>query len=134
MSGEQPPLNMATRSGELIGLEVALINVLAENMGVEAKIEQRPFSELLDALEAGEVDLVMSGMAITPRRNVRVAFVGPYFVSGKSILTKSKQLAAAKDASSLDQASLRMAALAGSTSEDFVRRALPRVEAPAAVS
>ncbi len=128
MSGEQPPLNMVTRSGELIGLEVALINVLAENMGVEAILEQRPFHQLLDALEAGEVDLVMSGMAITPQRNVRVAFVGPYFISGKSVLTRSEQIAAAKDAAALNHASLRMATLAGSTSTDFVQRVMPKVE------
>jgi polar amino acid transport system substrate-binding protein len=126
MSGEQPPLNMTTRSGEIIGLEVALMKVLAANLGVEMRIVQKPFGGLLDALEAGEVDVVMSGMTITPERNVRAAFVGPYFVSGQSILTKHRTLVAVNETAELDASHLHFAALAGSTSERFVRFALPR--------
>ena len=88
-SGEQPPLTMTARNGELIGLDVALSRVLAQSMGVEARFVRLPFRKLLDSLEAGEVDLVMSGMTITPARSRRATFVGPYYTSGKSILTRS---------------------------------------------
>ena len=89
MSGDQAPLNVKSKSGEIIGLEADLANLLASSMQVDLEIVQKPFAQLLPALEKGEVDLVMSGLTITPERNLRVAFVGPYFVSGKSILTKS---------------------------------------------
>jgi polar amino acid transport system substrate-binding protein len=125
MTGEQPPLNMTSRSGELFGLEVALGRVLAGQMGVKARFVRLPFAQLLPAVESGEVDLVMSGMTITPRRNKRVAFVGPYYVSGKSLLTTSESVARVRQPSDLDQDSFRFAALAGSTSEDFVRNLLP---------
>ena len=49
------------------------------------------FGVLLPALQAGKVDMVLSGMTITPDRNLKVAFVGPYFISGKAILTKIKR-------------------------------------------
>jgi ABC-type amino acid transport substrate-binding protein len=126
MSGEQPPLTMTARSGELFGLDVALSRVLARSMGVEVRYVQRPFGELLDALEAGEVDLVISGMTITPRRTARATFIGPYYTSGKSILTRSKQLAAVEVPEDLDTPDLRLVALAGSTSEEFVQGTLPR--------
>ena len=125
MSGEQPPLNKTTKSNEVIGLEVALIRVLAANMGVKPEFVTRPFGELLPALEAGEVDLVMSGMTITPRRNLRVAFVGPYFISGKSLLTRSQVLLGIQSIEELNQPDFIFAALAGSTSEEFVKRAAP---------
>jgi polar amino acid transport system substrate-binding protein len=125
MSGEQPPLNMTTKTNELIGLEVALMRVLAANMGVTPEFVTRPFGELLGALEAGEVDLVMSGMTITPRRNLRVAFVGPYFVSGKSLLSKSRVILSLQSPEDLNQPDFRFAALAGSTSEEFVKRVAP---------
>ena len=32
----------------------------------------------------------MSGMTMTPERNLEVLFAGPYILSGKAILTKSK--------------------------------------------
>jgi polar amino acid transport system substrate-binding protein len=125
MSGEQPPLSMMARNGDLIGLDVALGRVLARSMGVEAKLVRRPFGELIGALEDHEVDLVMSGMTITPERARRVAFVGPYYTSGKSLLTRSRQLAGVQVAKDLDSAELKFAALRGSTSQSFVEDTLP---------
>ena len=125
MSGEQPPLSMTARNGELLGLDVALGRVLAQSMGVEAKLVRRPFGELIEALEDHEIDLVMSGMTITPERARRVAFVGPYYTSGKSLLTRSRQLADVQVAKELDSSELRFAALRGSTSQSFVENTLP---------
>ena len=128
MSGNQPPLNVKSRSGELIGLEVDLAILLANAMQVTPKLVTKPFSELLGALKGGEVDLVMSGMTITPERNLEVAFVGPYFVSGKSILTKSAKLAAIDEAKSINDASVSLAALGGSTSQRFVEVFVPKAK------
>jgi polar amino acid transport system substrate-binding protein len=125
MTGEQPPLNMTAKSGEIVGMEVALVRVLAATMGVQAEIVRIPFPRLLDALEAGEIDLIMSGMTITAQRNLRVVFVGPYFVSGKSLLSKSTELLKA-DLNALSQRPLRLTALATSTSEAWVKRSLPQ--------
>jgi polar amino acid transport system substrate-binding protein len=125
MTGEQPPLTMISRDGEFLGLDVALMRVLAQNMGVEAEFVKLPFNKLLDALDSRDVDVVMSGMTITPARVERVAFVGPYFTSGKTLLTRTAELAAVEIAEDLNRPELRFAALAGSTSEDFARRMLP---------
>jgi polar amino acid transport system substrate-binding protein len=125
MSGEQPPLTMTSRNGELLGLDVALGRVLAQSMGVEARFVRRPFGELIAALEDREVDLVMSGMTITPERARRVAFVGPYYTSGKSLLTRSRRLAEVQAAADLDSPELRLVALRGSTSQSFAEEKLP---------
>jgi len=125
-SGSQPPFSIKSKTGELIGYEVDLANGLAGAMGVELKLVQKPFGELLDALEAGEVDAVMSGMTMTPRRNLRVAFVGPYMVSGKSILTKSSTLAAIDETADIDQSSITLVALKGSTSQQFIEKLIPK--------
>jgi polar amino acid transport system substrate-binding protein len=126
MTGEQPPLTMMSRDGEFLGLDVALMRVLARSMGVEARMVQLDFDRLLDALDDGEVDVVMSGMTITPQRVERVTFVGPYFTSGKTLLTRSAELAAIEIPEDLDDPELRIAALRGSTSEEFVRTSLPQ--------
>ncbi len=128
MSATQPPFNARSRSGEMIGLEVDLANLLAGAMGVELEIVNRPFGELLGALGEGAVDMVMSGMAITPQRAQKSAFVGPYMLSGKSILTKSETLAAAKETSDLDKPDVRLAALSNSTSQQFVEKYLPSAQ------
>jgi len=125
MSGDQPPFNMRTRSGQIIGIEPDLANALATRLGVRAEFSDMPFLQLLGALEAGEVDIVLSQVTITPERNLRVAFTDPYFVTGKAILTRSELLAKAQKSEDLDITGLRVSALAGSTSEEFVRQQLP---------
>jgi polar amino acid transport system substrate-binding protein len=128
MSGNQPPFNVRSRGGSLIGIEVDLATVLAASMGVELNIVTKPFGQLLPALNSGEVDVVMSGMAITPQRSRNVSFVGPTMFSGKSILTKSTTLAAVEEAEEINRANVRLAALAGSTSQQFVEQAIPEAQ------
>jgi polar amino acid transport system substrate-binding protein len=132
LSGNQPPLNMTNKNGDIIGLEVDLMKALAQSMGLETRFVVKPFADLIPAIERGEVDVVISGMTITPERNARVAFVGPYFISGKSVLTKSQTIASADSATLLNNADHRYAVLAGSTSETFVQQVLPKaVSVPA---
>lgn len=125
LSGDQPPFNAKDRDGHLIGLEVDLANLLAGALRVEAKFVTKPFPQLLDALGTGEVDMVLSGMAITAPRSLKATFVGPYMLSGKSILTKSTTLASVQSAGEINRANLKLAALANSTSEEFVKTVLP---------
>ena len=128
MSGDQPPLNFKSNLGEMMGLEVDLARALAEVMGVKLVIVQKPFDELLGAVKAGEVDLVMSGMTITPARNLQVPFVGPYYLSGKSILANSATLAKIKTVGDLDKPKMTLVALDGSTSQAFVEKFMPKAK------
>lgn len=128
MTGSQPPLNVTSKSGELIGYEVDLVEILADSMGVKAKLVILPFPELLPALKKGDVDMVVSGMTITPERNTKVAFVGPYLLTGKSILTKSDTLAAAAEVTDIDMESVTLTALAGSTSQEFAEVVIPNAK------
>ena len=128
MTGNQPPYNMKTKNGRLMGYEVDLAAILAESMGVKLKIVEMPFPELMQALESSKVDAVMSGMTITPRRSLRALFAGPYTISGKSILTKSKVLSEISEASEANVRSYKITCLKGSTSEKFVRSHMPNSE------
>ena len=69
--------------------------------------------------------MVMSGMAITADRSRDVTFVGPYMMSGKSILTKSAMLSRATNSDEFNRADLKLAALSNSTSQTFVETAAP---------
>ena len=128
LSGNQPPYNATSRTGDLIGLDVDLANMLAGAFGVEARFVVKPFPELLNALKASEVDIVISGMAITAERSVDVTFVGPYLLTGNSILTNSNTLAAIQSAEQINRADLKLAALENSTSQRFVERNLPEAQ------
>ena len=125
MAGNMPPLNMTTKEGELIGYEVDLARAMAKAMGVRAKFEVIPFAELLPALQSGKIDLILSNMTITPGRNLKVAFVGPYFTSGKAFMTKTKTIAMAEEPQDIDAQNTKLVALKGSTSQAFVEEAIP---------
>ncbi|MGD8961842.1 MAG: transporter substrate-binding domain-containing protein [Desulfobacterales bacterium] len=128
MTGNMPPLNMTSKEGELMGYEVDLARAMAKAMGVKANLQTMAFAELLPALEAGKIDLILSNMTITPGRNLKVAFVGPYFTSGKAFLTKIKTIALADEADDIDAKNTKLVALRGSTSQAFVETALPEAQ------
>ena len=127
-AASMPPLNMTTKDGRVIGLEVDLARSMANAMGVKLKLKPMQFSELVSSLENGKVDMILSGMTITPQRNLKVAFVGPYFVTGKAFLTKVKRIAAAKQAAEVNSPDTTLTALQGSTSQLFVEKSIPKAK------
>jgi polar amino acid transport system substrate-binding protein len=125
MSGVQPPLNMKNHEGQLIGLDVDLATALSDAMDLELVLVERPFSELLEGLEQGDYDLVISMLTITPARNARVAFAGPYMISGATLLTRAAQVEEFNRLEALDSNERAWGALAGSTSEALIKEAFP---------
>ena len=124
--GNMPPLNMTSKDGEIFGLEPDLAKMLAKAMNVKVKFVTKPFHELLPALQAGEVDMVLSGMTITPERNRKVAFIGPYFISGKAFLTKIKTIAYADEAQDANNPNTKIVTLKDSTSQAFAEAFLDK--------
>jgi polar amino acid transport system substrate-binding protein len=86
------------------------------------------FNDLLPALAAGKVDMVLSGMTIVPARNLRVAFVGPYFASGKSILAKKANVESLDEIAKMNSPEKVLVALKGSTSQMFVEKLMPKAK------
>ena len=127
-SGSQPPFTMKSKDGQLMGYEIELAKLLTDAMNLKLKFVEKPFSQLLEALEKGEIDVIMSGMTITPERNLKATFVGPYIVSGKSILAKSKRLSALDEMDEINRPTIKVAALEGSTSQRFVEKLAPKVK------
>jgi ABC-type amino acid transport substrate-binding protein len=126
MSANQPPMNMKNRQGGIMGLDVDLAQALAAAMQVKLEIKTIPFGELMKALEKDEVDMVISGMSITPKRTESVSFVGPYIMSGKSIITRNDVLSNVSSTQEFNRAGLKLVALSNSTSASYVSRVAPQ--------
>jgi len=127
-SANQPPMSMLDKSGKVVGFDMDLAGLMAQALGVKLVTKQIQFDKLLDALESGKVDVVLSNMTINPSRNMRVAFVGPYMTSGKCLITKKENLAQADDTEELNLPDMNLVVLKGSTSEDIVRTLMPNVK------
>jgi len=128
ITGTQPPLNAKDKTGKIIGFDADIAELIAKNMNVKIKFSTMPFPDLLPALKAGKADMVISGMTMTLERNLQSAFVGPYYISGKGILTKAASIGAMQQAEGLNNPDFRVAALENSTSLTFVERAAPKAK------
>jgi polar amino acid transport system substrate-binding protein len=127
-SGTQPPMTAKSKKGEIIGMDADLSRAMAASMGVKLKYSVMPFDKLLPALQAGQVDIVLSGMTITGVRNTKVAFVGPYFVTGKGILAVADKFASLKESHGLDTPEVTVAALKNSTSQKFAETMISKAK------
>ena len=127
-TGQQPPMNATNKQGALIGLDIDLAGRMAEAMGVKIKFNTMDFADLLPALEKGKIDMVVSGMTATPGRNTRIAFVGPYFVSGKGMLAKAARYADLQASEGLNAPSVTVTALKQSTSQQFAETLMPKAK------
>jgi len=127
-AASMPPLNMTTKDGQIIGVEMDLARLFAGGMEVKLTVKPMNFNELLPALEAGQVDMVLSGMTMTPGRNLKVAFVGPYFASGKSILAKMVNVGSIDEIAKMNNPDKVLVALKGSTSQMFVEKVIPNAK------
>jgi len=127
-AASMPPLNMTMKDGQIAGMEIDLAHLLASALGVKLTLKPMQFNELLPALQAGRVDMVLSGMTITPARNLKVAFVGPYIVTGKSILTKQALVESMNEVALINKPDRVLVALKGSTSQIFAEKVFPQAK------
>lgn len=80
-----PPFEF-TKDGQLVGIDVDLINAIAKDQGFKINIEQMDFSGIIPAMQAGMLDVGMGGMSITDKRKETVDFSEPYFAAGVSLV------------------------------------------------
>lgn len=80
------PWSMRDLNGELVGFELDVGRELAKDMGVEVEFVPTSWDGIIPALVSGKFDVIISGMTITPQRNLTVNFSNPYAYSGMTIL------------------------------------------------
>ena len=128
ITGSQPPLNVTDKTGKIIGYDADIARLIGMNLGVKVKFNTMAFADLLPALISGKVDMILSSMTMTLERNRKVAFVGPYYVSGKGILTKTSTIDVLQQAEGLNNPEFKVAALKNSTSQAFVEQTAPKAQ------
>ena len=69
-------------SKELTGFDMDLIRAIGKKLNRKVEIGNMGFDALIPALKSGNIDIVASGMSITPERKKAVDFSDSYYVSG----------------------------------------------------
>ncbi len=123
-----PPWVMENKQGELIGFEIDIANQLARDMGVKLKFKQYQWNEMIPALKKGEVDIIASGLSITPKRALEINFSNPYSSSGYSLvsnLSLTKDFTSIKD---LNDEKIYITAVKGTVSADLATKVFPKAK------
>lgn len=74
---------------EYVGFDMDLIRAVGKEMGYEVQIQNINFDGLIPSLDAGNIDVIISGMTITPQRAEKVGFSKPYYQSGLTVVVKN---------------------------------------------
>ena len=125
VSPNYPPV-VFERDGEITGIEADLAKLVGDTLGRRVIFERYPFTELIDALERGEIDVVMSGMSITPERAERVRFTEPYMQVGQLALIRTSDIARLGRTQLIRRSGVRVGYQRGTTGEQFVATQLTR--------
>lgn len=76
----------------LAGFEMDLARGLAAELGVELEVRDLAFSGLITALRTGELDCIISGMAIKPDREEVVDFSTPYYIGEQVMIVRAEDV------------------------------------------
>lgn len=80
-----PPFEFQV-GGEYQGIDVDLINAIAENQGFKIELRPMDFVGIIPALEEGDIDLAIAGISITEERKEVLDFSEPYFDAGLTLV------------------------------------------------
>ena len=86
VEGAFPPFNYIDQSNELQGFEVDLAKALCETMGARCTLVQHAWDGIVRGLVNREYDAIMSSLAITERRQKRIAFSRRYYLMPSAFL------------------------------------------------
>lgn len=120
------------RGTEIVGIDVAIGQEIAKEMGLTLKVEDAKFDACIPSVISGKADLSLAGITITEDRKQSVDFTVPYVTSGIVILSKKDNLF--KDADSVK--GKKVGVQSGTTSDTFcvedLKQEPERFDSPAA--
>ena len=115
------------KTRELSGIDIALTQELAKELGVKVRYVDSNFSQLYDALEQDRCDVAAHAIGITAERLARLQFSQAYLKSGLFAVTlKNKEGLQSWD--SLDQPGRVIAVAAGTLMEGIMAKSLKKAK------
>jgi len=122
------PWAMRDKKGELIGFEIDVAKKLAEDMGVEVEFVPTKWAGIIPALLTGKFDVIIGGMGILPKRNLKVNFSEPYDYSGMSMVANQSVAPEFDDIEDFNKPEVTVVARLGSTAADAAKKFMPKAQ------
>ena len=95
-SPDFPPFEEKQADGSVTGIEIDILNLICEKLGVELVIEEMNFDSVIPGIQAGKYDVGVSGISVTPDREKNVLFSKPYCMAAQSIVVVEGSAIASK--------------------------------------
>jgi ABC-type amino acid transport substrate-binding protein len=111
-------------AGEPAGYDVALLELLAAELGVQLDIQNLDFGGLIPGLQSRKFDLVSVGLSATDERRKVIDFTRAY-VPYTSVLAVAQSDESAAALATYDAPAKVITALQGSTAEQLARKSFP---------
>ena len=73
---------------ELVGFDIDLAKKAAERLGLQVIFRPVAWDGVIDRLEAGEIDMIWTGLSITPERRERIIFSRPYLDNRQVVMVR----------------------------------------------
>jgi len=121
------PFQMLGNDGTLVGLDMDLASMVARSLRVNLRIVRQTWQELIPSLLEGKTDVVMSGMSVTPERNLQVAFTIPLVETGRMFLVHRSNERAFQNIQDLDKNGIFVVSAPGGLGELRIRDSMPNV-------
>jgi polar amino acid transport system substrate-binding protein len=119
---------MVFKEGDrVVGVEADMVAALGQALGRRVVFVEQPWENIIEALCEQRIDIIMSGMSITPARHYRIAFTNPYLRVGQMALTRTGE----KYSYLLNlasQAERGVGVKAATTADFLVRQEYPRLK------
>jgi polar amino acid transport system substrate-binding protein len=127
VSADYPPM-IYKQEGRIVGLEADNAKAVGGIIGQELTLVDMPFAKLIPALQAGEIDVIMSGMSVTPERNAQVIFTDPYMEMGQMAIITTENAAKFSQSWSIFRPGVRVGVEPGTTGAEFAARELKEAQ------
>ena len=114
-SPDFPPFESLAADGSVEGIEIDIMNLVCEQLGVELVIEQMDFDSVLPGVQAGKFTAGVSGISVTPAREKNTLFTDPYCLAAQAIVVTSDSPVTCK----ADLAGKTVSVQTGTTAESF---------------
>ncbi|GAA4878154.1 ABC transporter substrate-binding protein [Paenibacillus vulneris] len=110
----------------IVGFDIEIAKTLAKDLGVTLEIKDLKYEGLLPALEAGNIDFIISGMTPTPERQQSVDFTKIYYTAVQTVVIRAEDKDKYKSIKDLE--GKRVGAQKGATQEQIVTKQMPGSE------
>lgn len=90
--GTYAPYSFHDETGALVGFDVEVAQLVAEELGVKAEFIETKWDSMIAGLDAGRFDVIVNQVGITPERQEKYLFSTPYtYIYGALISHKDNQ-------------------------------------------